>query len=414
MKKEYFVFQLKQFLLNPKNIGLYVLSAVLALYFGIVSVPNRQVIENVDIYSIKKEYKDDKAFLKVAQKEVKRANTGNRYFNPSQGAIDAIKTYPTIIKYDAQRIKALKNNNWNLYTSSTSNWYKKMDNLIFVQENQNYFYPVQYYQNGNYREDGHFGYQRTRYFYSGLLTAKASINKNVLEEKTFLQVLGVSLSGWTTLLLIVIIIFFSADIITRDSKNKTVLKNIPLSKNTIVWLKTAVVEIGIFMNFSLMFLITLICIAPKTGLGNLNLTTTFYMGRLYFKVPFMWITLGKYWLEFLIFAILITFIFIRLTILLSILINNEFVAGILASAIAVSGKVFYFYLGMGYVYPFLKKLPMTYFTIGESLTGNLSYLMDSPGWGFDDGLIPLLSMLIVIELAIFIINRNKSISLIRG
>ena len=414
MKKEYFIFQLKQFFLNPKNVGLYALSLVLALYFGLVSVPHRQIIEKVDVYSIRKEYKDDKAFLDVALKEIKHANAGNRYFNPSQGALDAAKTYPTIIKYDAQRLNALRKNNWRVYTASTSKWYEKMDTLIFMKDNKNYYYPVQYYQNGNYREDGHFGYQRTRYFYKGLLAAKTPINKNILEEKTFLQVLGISLSGWTTLLLILIVIFFSVDIITRDNKNKTVLNNIPLSKNTIVWLKTAVVEIGILINFSMMFLISLLCIAPKTGLGSLNLTTTFYMGRLYFKVPFIWVSLGKYYLEFIIFAVLITFIFIRLTILLSILINNEFVAGILASLIAISGKVLYFSLGMGFVYPILQSLPMTYFTIGESLSGNLSYLMDSPGWGFTDGLISLLSFAIVIELCLFLFNKNRNISLIKG
>lgn len=68
MKWHYFLFQVKTFFTNPKNIGLYIVTALLALYFGIVSVPDHHVINRIDPYAIKKEYKDDTAFLKVAKK----------------------------------------------------------------------------------------------------------------------------------------------------------------------------------------------------------------------------------------------------------------------------------------------------------------------------------------------------------
>ena len=52
MKKQYFSFQLKRFFTNPKNIGLFALTFIFSLYFGLVSVPNRQLIEKVDPYAI--------------------------------------------------------------------------------------------------------------------------------------------------------------------------------------------------------------------------------------------------------------------------------------------------------------------------------------------------------------------------
>ena len=79
---------------------------------------------------------------------------------------------------------------------------------------------------------------------------------------------------------------------------------------------------------------------------------------------------------------------------------------------AVSGKVLYFSMGMGFVYPLLQKLPTTYFTIGDSLSGNLSYLMDSPGWGFNAGIIPLILTVLVIELILLVICRMKKMLLI--
>lgn len=413
MKKQYFLFQLKIFLTNPKNIGLFIITILLALYFGIVSTEQHHVIENVDPYAISKEYEDDKAFLKAAKKEFAQANKSFSSVIPSEGAKDAIMTYPTIIKYDEIRLKALKNNNWRLYTKYSTKWYKKMDNLIWVKENKNYMYPLEYYRNNNYREDGHFGYQRTYHFYDGLLKSKAKLDKNVLEERTTLQRLQQSLSGWTMIILIIIVILFSADIVTNDQKYRSVLKNIPLSKTTILWLKTCVVEVGVLVNFLLAFIVVTLCTAPKYGFGSLNLLTPAYTGRLYFKVPFNYQTLGSYYAKFLIFAMLITFIFIRLTMLLSLIFKNEYVAIIISSVFMMSAKIFYFSLGMGFVYPILKKLPTTYFTIGESLTGNLSYLMDSPGWNFSDGIFPLIFLALLIETNIYLFSRAKNLVLIK-
>lgn len=413
MRWHYFISQLKAFFVNPKNVGLYIATALLSLYFGLVSVPNHHVINRVDPYSIQKEYKNDTAFLKSAKKQYEQARKPWLTIDPSAGAKDAIETYPTILKYDKKRLAALKANDWKEYALYSSKWYKYVDNLIFVEENANYMYPVEYGHNGIYKENGHYGYQQTYHLYNALLASKAKLNKNVLEERTALQRIQNSLSGWTTLILIIIVIFFAADILTNDYKYRTVVKNIPLSKSTVLWLKTAVVEIGVLLDFLMAFIIAVVCIAPKYGLGSFNLRTTFYMGRLYFKVPFTYLTLGKYYLQLSIFAILIVFIFIRLTILISLLSRNEYVAEIISSLFAVAGKVLYFSSGMGFVYPFLQYLPTTYFTIGDSLSGNLSYLMDTPGWGFNAGIVPLVLTVLAIELVMLLIYRIKKIPLIK-
>lgn len=413
MKWHYFIFQLKTFFVNPKNIGLFVVTAVLSLYFGIVSAPNHHVINRVDRYAIQREYKNDAAFLKVAQEELAQANKPNLSVVPSQGAMNAIKTYPTILNYDKKRLVALKNNDWKTYALYSSKWYKYVDDLIFFKGNKNFLYPIEYGHSGIYKENGHFGYQRTYHFYNALLASKAHLNKNVLEERTALQRIQDSLSGWTMLILVLIVIFFAADILTNDRKYRTVVKNIPLNKSTILWLKTAVVEIGVLLDFLMAFIIAVICLAPRYGLGSFYLRTTFYMGRLYFKVPFTCPTLGSYYLQLSIFAILIVFIFIRCIILLSLLSRNEYVAEIIASLLAVSGKVLYFSMGMGFVYPFLQHLPTTYFTIGDSLSGNLAYLMDSPGWDFNAGIVPLVITILVIELIMLLICKTKKIPLVR-
>lgn len=88
-------------------------------------------------------------------------------------------------------------------------------------------------------------------------------------------------------------------------------------------------------------------------------------------------------------------------------------AEIIASLLAVSGKVLYFSMGMGFVYPFLQHLPTTYFTIGDSLSGNLAYLMDSPGWDFNAGIVPLVITILVIELIMLLICKTKKIPLVR-
>lgn len=415
MKKQYFIFQLKYFFTNPKNIGLFVLIFILSLYFGLVSVPNRQIIEKVDPYAIKGEYQRYNLFLKKAVTKINEMQKSkNAHEVPNEGYVNALKTYPAILKFDKHRLHGIKTNNWREYAIYSSRWYKDVDHLIFVDENEQFLYPVQYYQNNNYREDGHFGYQRTAHLYDALVKSKQPLTRNTIEERTTLQILQNSISGWTALILIIIVIFFAADIVPNDRKNKSVLKNIPLSKSSILWIKTLVVEIGIGINFLLALVVITLCTAPKYGFGSFNLRTTFYMGRLYFLQPFKYPTLGEYFRQFGIFAILIVFLFIRLTILFSIIFRNEYIAEILATMFAISGKVFYFSLGMGYVYPFLQNLPMTYFSIGESLTGNLAYLMDSPGWGFVAGLYPLIFAILIVEIFMIMISHSNRVSLVKG
>lgn len=415
MKKQYFLFQLKSFFTNPKNIGLFALTFILSLYFGLVSVPNHQLIEKVDPYAINGEYRRYSLFLNKATASItEMQKSKNTYEVPNEGYVNAIKTYPEILNFDKHRLDGIKSNNWREYVVYSSKWYKYIDHLIFVDENQQFLYPVQYYQNNNYREDGHFAYQRIAHFYDALAKSKQPLTKNIVEEKTTLQILQNSISGWTTLILIIFVILFTADIVTNDRKYYSVLKNIPLSKNSILWIKTAVVEIGVFFNFLLAFGVITLCTTPRYGFGSFNLRTTFYTGRLYFPEPFKYPTLGNYFIQLGVFAILITFLFIRLTILLSIIFRNEYIAELLASIFAISGKVLYFSLGMGFVYPILQSLPMTYFTIGESLSGNLSYLMDSPGWGFDSGIVPLIILALIIEACMLLISWSKKITLIRS
>lgn len=71
MKKQYFLFQLKRFFTNPKNIGLFALTFILSLYFRLVSVPNRQLIEKVDPYAINGEYRRYTLFLNKATTKIK-------------------------------------------------------------------------------------------------------------------------------------------------------------------------------------------------------------------------------------------------------------------------------------------------------------------------------------------------------
>lgn len=143
MKKQYFLFQLKRFFTNPKNIGLFALTFILSLYFGLVSVPNRQLIEKVDPYAINGEYRRYTLFLNKATTKIKEMQESkNTHEVPNEGYVNAIKTYPDILNFDKHRINGIKANNWKEYVIYSSKWYKYVDHLIFVDENQQFLYPV--------------------------------------------------------------------------------------------------------------------------------------------------------------------------------------------------------------------------------------------------------------------------------
>ena len=93
-----------------------------------------------------------------------------------------------------------------------------------------------------------------------------------------------------------------------------------------------------------------LCTAPKYGFGSFNLRTTFYTGRLYFLQPFKYPTLGEYFGQFGIFAILIVFLFIRLTILFSIIFRNEYIAEILATIFAIISGIQYYIMNKDIIF----------------------------------------------------------------
>ena len=233
-----------------------------------------------------------------------------------------------------------------------------------------------------------------------------------MEERTALQSIQTSLCGWTVLIILLIICFFSSDVITNDKKYLTVFETIPLSKRTILWLKTGVIEVGVLLDLLTAAVIILACIVPRYGFGSFQMNTVAYMGQINYKSIFLVESLGTYYLQFLVFAALIVFILIRMNILITLVIRNEYLSGIFVSLFAISGKVLYFSSGMGFVYPVLKKLPMTYFTIGDSLNGSLAYMMDTPGWGFNTGIIPLVTLVIIIELLLFLVTKCKRLQLV--
>lgn len=416
MKRRYFLFQLKAFLINPKNIGLYIVTIVLSLYFGLASVPNHQVIERVDPQSIKKEYVDDTIFLKAARMEIAYSKKPGYNYMPSRGATDAAETYPTLLKYDKKLLEAMEKKDWPTYTAYASARYKYIDDLIFIAGNQNFMYPAAYNHDDNYHQDGHQGYQRTYHLYNALLEShkrkNTPLNKAILEETTALQRIQNSLGGWAALILVIIVCLFAADIVTNDKKYYTVLNDIPLSKRTILWLKTGVVEAGVLTDFVIATVIVLICIVPRYGFGSFNLNTVVFLGRVHFKQTFVTESLGIFYLQFSALAVVLTFIFIRLTMLLSLIFRNEYLAGMLSSLFAISGKIVYFSMGMGYVHPFLEKLPMSYFTFGDVLTGSLAYLMDSPGWGIKSAIGPLALTILVIEVFLLLITQGNRIPLV--
>lgn len=415
MKHTYFLLQLKLFFTNSKNIGLFIISAVLALYFSLVSVPNHHIIETIDQPAIQAELDDHQAFIKIANKEFIQAQNNPNALPPSKGAKEAKRTYPTIISLDKQRLKALKKEDYRAYATASWKWYHYIDSQLFANTIQNYTYPSEYYSKTTYPGyDGHYGYSRITALYKKLAEdKKVHVTKNVLEEKTTLQVLQKSLSGWTILLLIMIVCLFACDLITNDQKARSILKNIPFTKRFQLWTKTIVGFIGIISNFLISFLIVVICTAPRYGLGSLDLPVPIYRGRAYYEFTFKTVNLGKYLLLFTILALLIIFAFVRLNIFLSLIFRNSYLTAIITSIFAISGKVFYFSLGMGYVYPWLRYLPMIYFTIGDSLSGYLSYLMGTPGWNFQWSIGPLVCLIVVIEVCILIFNQNKRFSIIK-
>lgn len=397
--RSYYLFELKAFCHNKKNSAVIILLLLAALYYSLVLVPSYQPNEDINERDIRAEHDAMDYWMENREGE-----------GISSGAQFALAYFPDLIEIDSNRIEALEEDDYEAYATWTAEWYNYQDFWIYSSPQFLSYNHIYYGEGQDYPiEEGSFWYRETAKRYEQYTESDSTLSPSILEERTALQtgyrLLNIKLVPF---LLIAAVVFYANDIVTKDRRHLTIIKSFPLSLSQKLWTKTLVVLSMSSLTLFGLFIIIMLLAGLQHGFGSFSIPVPVYDGLvLEARGSFDVISLGQFYFQAAVMILLIIFLFTRLIILLSLLIRNEFF-NLFAGLSLIFAERMYYMRGIGY-FSNVDLLPSTFFPIGQVLSGYQNHLYNSPAITFQNGVLSLLSAIILIELLIFIASRFKAI-----
>ncbi|MBD7984864.1 hypothetical protein H9649_09735 [Sporosarcina sp. Sa2YVA2] len=249
-------------------------------------------------------------------------------------------------------------------------------------------------------------YERTMMRYENYLTKEHPITYGLIMEKTGLQALQKFLLDYGIYFFIFCAIFFSSDVLTRDRKNRSVLQGMPLSWYRQLNLKT--VSAFLYSNLVIlgMVVIGVMLIAIQFGIGHFNLDVPIMISQQTFtRKDYAVISLAKLLCIIAFVLLLLVFLFVRLNVIFSLLVKNEWVVLLLTTIILFSERIYSARTTRDLFGIDISSFPQTYFDFGKVVTGEKNYLMNIESVTVMKGLIVLLITVAVIEVLLFVISK---------
>lgn len=395
----YFLFELQSFVRNKKNLAVIIILVIAALYYSFFVVPNYQPNERINERTIQVEYDSMVNWMENRQGE-----------GISSGASFALAYFPPLMEIDARRLQSLDENDYAAYAKATSEWYEYEDAWTFGNDLFLSYNPVYYGIDKEYpHQEGSYWYRETANRYNQYVAAEIEITPNILEERTALQTIYRLLNHpFIPVIFIATVVFFSNDIILKDRKHLTIVKSFPISFQGKLWTKTFVVLTTTAITFLGIGLLILLSVSIQNGFGSFEIPITVFKraiseGRGTFET----INLGIFFMQAVVLLSIIVYLFTRIIILFSLLVRNEFFNLLLGIALIFSERLYYM-RGIGF-FSNVDLLPPTYFPIGQVLSGYQNHLYNSSEITFQNGLISLIIMILIVELVILIAGRFKKI-----
>ena len=394
MKRTYFVFELKSFFANKKNLAAIILLFLGTLYYSLIVNPKEVPNESVDETSIQNE---------LTKGEFFEEHVGEITEGTHSSTLFALSYFIPLTELNWERVQALDSNDLKTYTEKTIDWYLYQDAYAsvsdYVRYSSHYYGKDQHYP----KEEGSFFYRYTASRYQGYLDRHLPITRELLDERTGLQTLQRVMQTVFPLLILALVVIFSNDILVKDRKHLTLVKSYPLSFTTRLWIKTGVVLAALFLTVGLSIGMGLLLVSAKNGIGSFNIPVPFYDGKIYDGAEFHLFSMGSYLLKSLTLYVFAAFLLIRFLMLLSVLVGNEFF-NLIAGLAVVFAEGIYYKRGIGF-FTNLDRLPTTFFKIGDVLIGYQNHLYNSYEITFRNGVLAIGLSILAVEVLLFLLTR---------
>lgn len=242
--------------------------------------------------------------------------------------------------------------------------------------------------------------------YDSYLTSDLPLSNEIIEQKTALQVLSNLLIGPMTYLILFCAIYFGSDVLVRDRRNQTILQGIPLSWYRLINLKTFVAFSYTMLVLFALLIAGMAALTFQNGFGYFGIEIPVLVpgDEIGFMVTEM-ISIGKFLLPAMGFIPILVYLFIRLNMVLSLVLKNEWLVLLVSSLILFSERI-YFTRELREIGGIeISHLPQTYFEFGKVITGAKNFLVNLETITYSKGYFLFIIAIVITELLLVLISR---------
>ncbi|TSB47355.1 hypothetical protein [Alkalicoccobacillus porphyridii] len=242
----------------------------------------------------------------------------------------------------------------------------------------------------------HFEYY-TDHRYQSLLHMDSPLTLSMLEQKSAIQVLEQALlvaGPW----FIFLAIYFSCDVLMRDREHPSIKQGMPISWYKIINLKSGVVLTYTATALALLLAFCMLLVSILNGFGHLDLAIPYLTSfDDLTSDQYDLMSMGTFLLKSLVYLVILLFLFIRLTMVGSLLLKQAWLVLGVTSFILLFERVFRdrtseTVLGIDVGY-----WPQTYIDFGKIAAGEMNYLFMTDSITFISGLVILLLTVVMVE-----------------
>jgi hypothetical protein len=374
---------------KKNNMFIVFLSALVFSYCFIV-LPNQETIDTIDVEELKVLVSDTAASQE--SREARGATGIIHFIGMSAYAQDEYKN-----KVRNAMVHAYENEEYTRYLRFKI---LNIDPMVFMEDKT--LFPNSPFPGKDRSNLLHQLHLR----YDSYLTSNLPISKEIIEQKTALQVLSNLLIGPMTYLILFCAIYFGSDVLVRDRKNQTLLQGVPLSWYRLINLKTFVAFSYTMLVLLALFIVGMATLTFQNGFGYFGIQIpTLVPGE---EIDFMdseMISIGRFLLLALGFIPILVYLFTRLNMVLSLVLKNEWLVLLVSSLILFSESIYFTRTLREIGGIEISRFPQTYFEFGKVITGMKNFLVNLETITYSKGYLLFIIAIVIIELLLVLVSR---------
>jgi hypothetical protein len=375
---------------SKKNNMFIVFLAALVFSYCFIVLPNQETIDTIDVEELKVLVSDTAASQE--SREARGATGIIHFIGMSAYAQDEYKN-----KVRNAMVHAYENEEYTRYLRFKI---LNIDPMVFMEDKT--LFPNSPFPGKDRSNLLHQLHLR----YDSYLTSNLPISKEIIEQKTALQVLSNLLIGPMTYLILFCAIYFGSDVLVRDRKNQTLLQGVPLSWYRLINLKTFVAFSYTMLVLLALFIIGMAMLTFQNGFGYFGIQIpTLVPGE---EIDFMdseMISIGRFLLLALGFIPILVYLFTRLNMVLSLVLKNEWLVLLVSSLILFSESIYFTRTLREIGGIEISSFPQTYFAFGKVITGMKNFLVNLDTITYSKGYLLFIIAIVIIELLLVLVSR---------